>query len=65
MLPIDRNDMGKETLHHSTVRVKIEQPFQIETNNSCVTRDEECVNMAMRKIAEMLNPEYRGVYRTG
>lgn len=65
LLPIDRNDMGKEILQHSTVRVKIGQPFQIETNHNCDNRDEECVYMAMRKIAQMLKPEYQGVYKIG
>jgi len=65
LLPISQNDMGKETIHHATVRVKIGQPFQIEEKHqNCDNREEECIQTAMRKIAEMLKPEYQGVYKT-
>ncbi len=30
LMPINKNDMGRETLRHATVRVKIGQPFQVE-----------------------------------
>ncbi|MFZ5352385.1 MAG: lysophospholipid acyltransferase family protein [Bacillota bacterium] len=65
LLPINQNDMGKEALQHAAVRVNIGQPFQLEKkNNSCDNWDEECLNTAMRKIAQMLKPEYQGVYKT-
>lgn len=66
MLPINQNDMGKETMHHSTVKVKIGQPFRIESKDqSCGGNwDEKCADTAMRRIAQMLKPEYQGVYKT-
>lgn len=64
LMPINKNDMGRETPHHATVRVKIGQPFKIEERNPKGAKsDEECLYNAMRKIAEMLEPEYQGVYR--
>jgi 1-acyl-sn-glycerol-3-phosphate acyltransferase len=64
MLPINQNDMGMETPQHATVRVKIGQPFQLEQkNHNCNNWDEECVNTAMRKIAQMLRPKYQGDYK--
>ena len=45
------------------MRVKIGQPFKIEERNPKGAKsDEECLYNAMRKIAEMLEPEYQGVY---
>jgi 1-acyl-sn-glycerol-3-phosphate acyltransferase len=64
LMPINKNDMGRETPHHATVRVKIGRPFKIEErNHKGANSDEECLYSAMRKIAEMLEPEYQGVYR--
>lgn len=64
MLPINPNDMGMETPSHAKVWVKIGRPFQLEPkHHDTDDGDEECVDMAMRKIAEMLNPEYQGVYK--
>lgn len=64
LLPVDQNDMGKETLQHATVRVNIGQPFQLEKNNHNDDNwDEKCVYTAMRKIAQMLKSEYQGVYK--
>jgi 1-acyl-sn-glycerol-3-phosphate acyltransferase len=64
LLPVDPNDMGKETPQHATVRVSIGPPFQLEKNNHNDDNwDEKCVYTAMRKIAQMLRPEYQGVYK--
>ena len=64
MLPVNQKDMGKETPKHAMVRVKIGQHFQLDQkNHKCDNWDEECVDAAMRKIAEMLKPEYQGVYK--
>jgi len=65
LLPINQKDsMDRETLHHAAVRVKIGQPFRIEEKNRNIDNwDEECLYTAMRKIAEMLKPEYQGVYK--
>ena len=64
LLPVNQNDMGKETLQHAIVRVNIGQPFQIEEKNHNFNNwDEECIYTAMRKIAEILKSEYQGVYK--
>ncbi|NLW02702.1 MAG: 1-acyl-sn-glycerol-3-phosphate acyltransferase [Clostridiaceae bacterium] len=63
LMPINQNDMGREVPHHATVRVKVGQPFRIEKKNPGGISDEEYLHNAMRKIAEMLSPEYQGVYR--
>ncbi len=64
MLPVNQNDMGMETPKHATVRVRIGQPFHLESkNHGCDNWDEECVDIAMRKIAQMLSPKYQGVYK--
>lgn len=64
LLPVNQNDMGKETPQHATVKINIGQPFQLEKKNHTFENwDEECVSTAMRKIAQMLKPEYQGVYR--
>jgi 1-acyl-sn-glycerol-3-phosphate acyltransferase len=63
MLPVNQDDMGKETPRHANVSVKIGQPFQIENEiHGRISRDEECVTSAMKRIAQMLKPEYQGVY---
>ncbi len=64
LLPVNKNDMGKETPHHAAVKVSIGQPFKLEKNPDCDNWDEEAVHTAMRKIAQMLSPEYQGVYKT-
>ncbi|KLU61226.1 1-acyl-sn-glycerol-3-phosphate acyltransferase [Peptococcaceae bacterium CEB3] len=64
LLPINQNDMGKETPQHATVRVNIGKPFQLEKkDHNCGNWDEECVYTVMRKIAQMLKSEYQGVYK--
>jgi 1-acyl-sn-glycerol-3-phosphate acyltransferase len=64
MLPINPNDMGLETPKHANVRVKVGQPFQLEPKNpDSEDPDQECVDAAMRKISQLLSPQYQGVYR--
>ena len=64
LLPVNQDDMGNETPQHATVRVSIGQPFQLESeNHNRDNWDEECVDTAMRNIAQMLKPEYQGVYK--
>lgn len=64
LLPVNQDDMGKETPRHATVCVNIGQPFQLEKNNHNDDHwDEKCVYTAMRKIAQMLKSEYQGVYK--
>jgi 1-acyl-sn-glycerol-3-phosphate acyltransferase len=65
MLPINQDDMSMETPKRADVRISIGEPFQLEQKNqSCDNWDEECVDFAMRKIAQMLRPKYQGVYKS-
>ncbi len=64
LLPVNENDMAMETPQHATVRVKIGQPFKLEKKDHTQENwDEACVGAAMRKIAQMLKPQYQGVYK--
>lgn len=64
LLPVNQNDMGRESPQHATVSVKIGQPFQLaKKDNTRENWDEECVYTAMRNIAQMLKPEYQGIYK--
>lgn len=64
MLPVNQDDMGSETPRHATVTVTIGEPFHLEQrDHACEDWDDKCVDTAMRKIAQMLKPEYQGVYK--
>lgn len=65
VLPIDDNDMGGEKLHQAKVKVKIGQPFTLPPKDEFppdTDWEEMCADFSMRKIAAMLEPEYKGVY---
>lgn len=65
VLPIDDNDMGGEKLHRAKVKVKVGEPFTLPSKDECPSVadwEEMCADYAMRKIAAMLEPKYRGVY---
>ncbi|HOE56185.1 MAG TPA: lysophospholipid acyltransferase family protein [Bacillota bacterium] len=65
VLPIDDNDMGGEKLHRSKIKVKFGEPFALPCKEDCpegTDWEEMCADYAMRKIAAMLEPKYRGVY---
>ncbi|OGO01026.1 MAG: hypothetical protein A2Y90_05460 [Chloroflexi bacterium RBG_13_52_12] len=54
-------------LHHPRITVTIGKPFDLPTNNGKTTREQrrEMTDYIMRKIADLLPPEYRGVYGGG
>jgi len=65
VLPIDDKDMGVEKLHKAKVKVTVGEPFTLPPKDECPTDtdwEEMCADYAMRKIAVMLEPKYRGVY---
>lgn len=66
VMPINDNDMGGEKLYPSKVKVKVGEPFTLPPKEECPPDsdwEEMCADFAMRKIAEMLEPEYQGVYK--
>lgn len=64
LLPVNQDNMGKETPQHATVKVNVGQPFRLmKKNHNCDNWNEECIYIAMRKIAEMLKSKYQGVYK--
>jgi 1-acyl-sn-glycerol-3-phosphate acyltransferase len=67
LLPInDEGDMRSETFHHADVYVNIGKPFDIAKKGKDEDRkvyEERATDEAMRKIAELLPEEYRGVYK--
>ncbi len=65
VLPIDDNDMGGEELHRAKVKVTVGEPFTLPPKAESPADadwEEMCADFAMRKIAVMLEPKYRGVY---
>ncbi len=65
VLPIDDSDMGGEKLHRSKVKVTVGEPFTLPPKAECpadIDWEKMCADFAMRKIAEMLEPKYQGVY---
>lgn len=65
VLPINDGDMGGEKLRRSKVKVRIGKPFTLPPREECPVGsdwEELCADYSMRKIAAMLEPEYRGVY---
>jgi 1-acyl-sn-glycerol-3-phosphate acyltransferase len=65
VLPINDSDMGGEKLHKSKVKVTVGEPFTLPPKEECPADtdwEKMCADFAMRKIAEMLEPKYQGVY---
>ena len=65
VLPINDGDMGREKLYRSKVKVSIGEPFTLPLKEACPEGsdwEELCAGYSMRKIAVMLEPQYRGVY---
>ncbi len=53
-------------LHHPKIAVTIGKPFDLPPHNGKITREQrrEMADLMMRKIADILPPEYQGVYGT-
>jgi len=64
LFPINADDMGKEKFKHSKVKVTFGEPFELpeKTSHNRDTWTESSTEYSMKKIAELLSPEYRGVY---
>jgi 1-acyl-sn-glycerol-3-phosphate acyltransferase len=67
LLPIGEDgNMSGETFHHADVYLNIGKPFEIAKRNREEDRkeyEERATDEAMKKIAELLPEEYRGVYK--
>ncbi|WP_010238141.1 lysophospholipid acyltransferase family protein [Clostridium arbusti] len=67
LLPIGKtSDMNNETFHKADIHIKIGKPFYLEKRNKDEERkeyEERTTDSAMKKIAELLPEEYRGVYK--
>jgi 1-acyl-sn-glycerol-3-phosphate acyltransferase len=66
VLPINDSDMGGEKLHQSKVKITVGEPFTLPPKEECpadMNWEKMCSDYAMKKIAEMLEPKYRGVYK--
>jgi 1-acyl-sn-glycerol-3-phosphate acyltransferase len=57
LMPINDEDMSMETFHHANIRIVAGKPF---TPTPGETDD---IDYLMRQIADLLPPEYQGVYR--
>lgn len=66
LMPINDDDMGKERFFKAEVTVNIGKPFSLPEKREGMTKDEYdnyCLNYLMKKIAELIPDEYRGVYK--
>lgn len=65
LMPINDNDMSKEKFNYANVKINIGRPFALPDKSLHEEKDnynENCLNIIMNKIAELLPEEYRGVY---
>lgn len=67
LLPINKEgDMSSESFHHAEVTVNIGKQFELPAILEAQDKkeyDAECILYIMKRIAELLPEEYRGVYR--
>lgn len=65
-MPIDDRDMGRERVRRAHLTVRFGRPFRIEALEPEVTGAEDSrqalIDAMMRRVAELLPPEYRGAY---
>ncbi|MBS4538484.1 1-acyl-sn-glycerol-3-phosphate acyltransferase [Clostridium sp. D2Q-11] len=64
LLPINSDSMSKESFNHAKVKVKVGEPFSLpeKTEDNKDVWTELATEYSMKKIAELLDPKYRGVY---
>lgn len=65
LMPINDQDMGSEEFFHANVRVTIGDSFYIPEKEAEEIKEEyehRTLELIMKKIAELLSPQYRGVY---
>ncbi|KRQ88002.1 1-acyl-sn-glycerol-3-phosphate acyltransferase [Caloramator mitchellensis] len=66
LMPINDEDMGSEKFYKADVYVNFGEPFKLPEKTEDMNKDEYeeyCLNLMMKKIAELIPEEYRGVYR--
>lgn len=64
LLPINGDDMSKESFNYSKVKVTFGEPFELpkKTKDNRAGWKDVVTEYSMKKIAELLSPEYRGEY---
>lgn len=66
LLPINDQDMGSEKMHSAAVSVRIGRPFDAADLSVVAAEGEDerqaLADAMLRRVAELLPPEYRGVY---
>jgi len=66
LLPINDTDMGSERFNYADVKVTIGESFYIPDREKDEEKDsyeERALHYTMRKIAELLQDKYQGVYK--
>jgi len=65
LLPINGEDMSKESFNYSKIKVAFGDPFELpeKTKENRENWKEIATEYSMKKIAELLDPEYRGEYK--
>lgn len=67
LLPIDEANMGGEKIQRADLTVRIGRPFTVADLNVVAAEGEDerqaLADAMMRRVAELLPPEYQGVYR--
>lgn len=65
-MPINKEDMGSETFNYADVYINIGKQFElpmIETEQNKKDYEDFAIKYSMKKIAELLPENYRGVYK--
>jgi 1-acyl-sn-glycerol-3-phosphate acyltransferase len=65
LLPINDDDMGKESFQNADVRVTVGDSFYLPSKDEGEDRrlyEQRMLNFVMGKIAGLLSPKYRGIY---
>lgn len=65
LLAINSNDMTKESLNYSDVKIVLGKPFKLPKRNDLDKKEwnEKAKYIAMRNIANLIDEKYHGVYR--
>jgi 1-acyl-sn-glycerol-3-phosphate acyltransferase len=65
LLPINDEDTGKESFNYSKVKINFGEPFKLpeKMKENRENWKEIATEYSMKKIAELLDPEYRGEYK--
>jgi 1-acyl-sn-glycerol-3-phosphate acyltransferase len=65
LVPIHHTNMGKEKFNHAKVKITFGEAFSLpeKTEENKKVWTEYVTEYSMKKIAELLDPKYQGVYR--